>query len=183
MRLFVGIALDAATRSACTDVQRSLQRAGFAAKLEDPDKLHVTLAFLGNVEESRYATIAAAMEAVATASAPLAVTFDKVSAFPNERKPRIVYVGSRDQGAAFRALAHGLRDAYTAMGFEFRDDPVAHVTIARVKDPHRPLPLVDIVPVRLDAGELTLFESVFDKEKNTSRYGCSATSKLTAPSG
>jgi 2'-5' RNA ligase len=178
VRLFVGIALDAATRAACANTAGALQRTGFAAKFEDPEKLHATLAFLGNVADDRCEAIVEAMRRVASESRAFGVTFDKLGAFPNERRPRVVYVGARDQGSAFRGLSKRLRSAYAAMGFTFHDDAVAHVTIARVKDPQGPLPLVEVAPQSLHVTELTLFESVFDKEKKTSRYITSATSKF-----
>jgi RNA 2',3'-cyclic 3'-phosphodiesterase len=129
----------------------------------------VTLAFLGNVEDVRYDEIVGAMHRAATCCAPLAVTLDKLGAFPHERKPRILYVGAREQGAPFRTLCAHLRSQFVDLGFTFKDDAVAHVTIARVKDPRRPLPLIDVSPARLHVTSLTLFESLFDKQKKTSR--------------
>ncbi|MBV8333593.1 MAG: RNA 2',3'-cyclic phosphodiesterase [Candidatus Eremiobacteraeota bacterium] len=179
MRLFAGVALDAATRAACSQVQDSLRRAGFDAKFEDPAKLHVTLAFLGNVGDERQAAIAGTMERVAARSVSFELVLDKTGALPNERRPRVVYVGARDQGTSFRTLSGQLREAYAELGFTFHDDPVAHVTIARVKNPQRPLPQVDVVAAALKVESLTLFESIFDKERNSSRYVVSATSRLS----
>jgi 2'-5' RNA ligase len=170
-RLFAGLALDEAARAACAGAIASLQRAGFAAAYEDPAKLHVTLAFLGNVEADRVPAIERVVLATAARTAPFAVTIDKLGAFPHERRPRVIYVGAREQGAAFRRLCGSLRSAYRELGFSFEDDPVAHVTIARVKGRSlRPLPYVELPPVSLPVGELVLFESLFDKAKNTSRY-------------
>jgi RNA 2',3'-cyclic 3'-phosphodiesterase len=178
VRLFAGVALDEATRATCGTVINVLQRSGFAATFEALDKLHVTLAFLGNVDSERCAEIVRVMEETAAATAAFDLTFDKVGAFPHERKPRIVYVGARDQGRDFRLMCARLRGGYGELGFTFKDDAVAHVTVARVNPPHRPLPLVDVVPVTLRVSTLTLFESLHDKEKNTSRYISSATSEL-----
>lgn len=179
MRLFAGIELDDTARAACGAVIAELARSGFAAKFEGLDKLHVTLAFLGNVDPGHLAEILRVMdEAAAAATAPLDVPLDKVGAFPHERKPRIVYVGAREQGRDFRMLCDRLRSGYARLGFTFKDDAVAHVTVARVKDPRRPLPLVSVAPVTLRVDALALFESVHDKEKNTSRYVVSATSEL-----
>ena len=174
----MGIELDDATRAACGAAIEELRRAGFAAKFEGLEKLHVTLAFLGNVASERHAEIARVMDEAAALTAPLHITLDKVGAFPHERKPRVVYVGAREQGRAFRTLCRRLRDGYAPLGFAFKDDAVAHVTIARVKETQRPLPLVEVAPVTLPVRALTLFESVHDPEKNTSRYVMSATSDL-----
>jgi RNA 2',3'-cyclic 3'-phosphodiesterase len=179
-RLFVGIALNGAARAACEAAIDGLRRTGFAAKFEAGDKLHVTLAFLGNVDRARHDEIAALVARTAENYAPFAVTLDKVGAFPHERRPRVVYVGAREQGAAFRALSTELRSECAKLGFSFKDDAVAHVTIARVKDRPRPLPLIEFAPGILHVEALTLFESVFDPQRRTSRYAVSTTAALVA---
>jgi RNA 2',3'-cyclic 3'-phosphodiesterase len=169
-RLFIGIALDELARTACASVADQLRETGFAAKYEAPEKLHVTLAFLGFVDPVRVDTIAAELAPCAAPLTPFEVRLDKLGAFPHERRPRIVYVGAREQGAPFRALAAGVRNRYAALGFDFDNDPVAHVTIARVKDSKRPLPLIEVPPIRLPVASLALFESLPDPANKTSRY-------------
>jgi len=177
-KLFVGIPLDAQARAACAAVAKDFRKTGLAAKYEAPEKLHATLAFLGFVEPPRVEEVTAPMAACAQRSQPFRVTLDKLGAFPHERKPRVVYVGAREQGAPFRELAGAVRAAYVDLGFSFKDDSVVHVTIARVKEPRRALPLIDVTPARLVLGELALFESIFDKERNTSRYEIRARAAL-----
>ncbi len=169
-KLFVGIELNDEARAACAAASEQLRKTGFTAKYESPEKLHVTLAFLGFVEPSRADEIALTLRNCAQRAEPFSVTLDKLAAFPHERRPRIAYLGAREQGAAFRALASGLREAYTGLGFEFDKDPVAHVTIARVKDSKRPLPAIEFAPISLAVTALTLFESLPDPARKTSRY-------------
>ncbi len=168
-RLFAGIALDDVAREACASVAERLQRCGFDARYEDAAKLHVTLAFLGNVAPARFGQIVAAFESGAR-GAPFALSLDRLGAFPHERKPRVVYIGAREQGVEFRRLAHVVRHAYEAIGFAFDGDAVAHVTLGRIKHPQRPLPSIDLTPIPLRVEELSLFESIFDPKANTSRY-------------
>ena len=169
-RLFAGIALREPERRACTAVIDELRRCGIAAKYEDERKLHVTLAFLGNVAEAQSRQTLEALRAAVASLAPFEIVLNKVGAFPHERKPRVVYVGARDQGAAYRSLASAVRTAFARLGFVFDGDPVAHVTLARIKNPSRPLPMLDVasIPIRVDA--VQLFESLFDKTAKTSRY-------------
>ncbi|MGA7200323.1 MAG: RNA 2',3'-cyclic phosphodiesterase [Candidatus Cybelea sp.] len=178
-RLFVGIELTDAARASCAVASEGLQRTGFAAKFEPPEKLHVTLAFLGNVAANQYEAIAAALDGVAAQTAPFGLTLDRIGAFPHERKPRVIYVGTREQGV-FRGLAQAVRGSYAALGFAFDEDPVAHVTIARVKDPRAPLRSVEFAPIALEVGSLSLFESLFDPKANTSRYEVTRLAALSA---
>jgi RNA 2',3'-cyclic 3'-phosphodiesterase len=169
-RLFIGVGLDERARFACAAATEELRRTGFDARYESLEKLHVTLAFLGYVDPSRCDEIVAELVATAATSKPFAVSLDKLGAFPHERKPRVVYIGAREQGARFRALAENVRSAYAARGFEFKNDAVAHVTIARVKESRRPLPLIDVAPIPLEIRALALFESLPDPARKTSRY-------------
>ena len=176
-RLFAGIELDERTRSECAEAAERLRKTGFEARFESADKLHVTLAFLGNVEASRFDEIAAGLTTAAQVR-EFALCFDKLGAFPHERKPRVVYIGAREQGAAYRTLAGAVCQAYAELGFAFESDAVAHVTIARVKEPKRPLPLVEFSPIELDVRGVALFESIFEKQRNTTRYEIVAAAAL-----
>lgn len=168
-KLFVGIELDDDVRAACTSIAQRLQSCGLVARFEPPEKLHVTLAFLGWVEPEAVGPISVAMENVARKHSPFVLRLDRVDAFPNERKPRVVWIGSHDQGQPFRELSHALRVAYEERGFSFDKDALAHVTVARVKEPRRPLPMLDgIEPVEQRVASIALFDSI--PAKGTTRY-------------
>jgi len=176
-RLFVGVSLDRGAVLACSGVCEALRKTGFAARYEDAERLHVTLAFLGFVDPARCEKIAAVLVACAQ-SKPFVLALDKLGAFPHERRPRVVYLGAREQGARFRELAAKVRNAYAGLGFEFDNDPVAHVTIARVKQSQRPLPLIEFVPIPIEVTALALFESLPDPARGTSRYEVIASAAL-----
>jgi RNA 2',3'-cyclic 3'-phosphodiesterase len=169
-KLFVGIDLDDDARARCAAVSQALRDTGFDARYESAEKLHVTLAFLGYVEPALCEEVVSELSAASAPAKPFALTLDKLGAFPHERRPRVVYVGARAQGAPYRELAQSVRGAYARLDFEFKDDAVAHVTIARVKESKRPLPLVEFAPIRLEVEALTLFESLPDPSRKTSRY-------------
>ncbi|MGB8908242.1 MAG: RNA 2',3'-cyclic phosphodiesterase [Candidatus Cybelea sp.] len=169
-KLFVGIDLREDARARCAAVSQTLRKMGFDARYETPEKLHVTLAFLGYVEPALCEEVVSELSAAGSPAKPFALMLDKLGAFPHERRPRVVYVGAREQGAPFRELAQSVRGAYARLGFDFKDDAVAHVTIARVKESKRPLPLVEFPPILVEVERLTLFESLPDPSRKTSRY-------------
>ncbi|HZT12143.1 MAG TPA: RNA 2',3'-cyclic phosphodiesterase [Candidatus Baltobacteraceae bacterium] len=175
-KLFAGIELDAQTRLHCAAVSRRLEAQGVRARFEPPEKLHITLAYLGWVDPERVEAISAAMRSVAQRAPAFTLRLDRVGAFPHERKPRVVFVGALEQGAAFRDVANSLRGAYAEIGFTFEKAAVAHVTIARVKGPHPPVPPLDLEPIRLRVEELALFESL--RDGRTTRYEVRERSRL-----
>ena len=172
MRLFAGIELDSPTRERCADVQRRLRLAAFDASYDALENLHVTLAFLGNVRDERFHEIEGMLGRVARETAAFDLLWDRVGSFPNERRPRIVFVGSRNQGTAFRTVAGRLRSGYEQLGFTFKEDAVAHVTVARVKGgSSKPLPMIELPPHVMPVRALALFESL---PSDGSRYAIRA---------
>ena len=167
-KLFAGIELDERTRGACAAISTRLQAAGFPARFEAAEKLHITLAFLGWVDAERVESIRDALRSIAQREAGFDITLDRIGAFPHERRPRVVWIGSHDQGEGFRRVARAAQEAYRELGFTFTQDAVAHVTIARVKDGRAHLPMLDIDPLRMHVGHIALFESL--PASHTTRY-------------
>jgi 2'-5' RNA ligase len=168
LKLFTGIDLTPTVRAKCTEVAERLRGSGLNARFEAPEKLHITLAFLGWVEPEAIEPIRSALARAAQDTAPFDLTLDKLGAFPHERKPRVIWIGASDQGAPFRDLSRSLRAAYEALGFHFEKDTVAHVTLARVKGGDAHLPMFEITPMNFPVRELTLFESI--PAEHTTRY-------------
>lgn len=140
----------------------------------------MTLAFLGNVAPAQCEAVERTLETLAKVPA-LQVVLNRVGGFPHERRPRVVYVGARSQGRDFALLATATCDRYAMLGFKLEKDPVAHVTIARVKAPQRPLPPIEVEPFAVEITALSLFESLPDRERNTSRYEIRRTIALASP--
>jgi 2'-5' RNA ligase len=168
LKLFTGIDLTPTVRAKCSDVTERLRGSGLDARFEAPEKLHITLAFLGWVEPEAVEPVRNALARTAEATAPFDLTLDKLGAFPHERKPRVIWIGASVQGAAFRDLSRTLRAAYEALGFHFEKETIAHITLARVKGGDAHLPMLEIKPVKLSVRELTLFESI--PAERTTRY-------------
>lgn len=168
LKLFSGIDLTPTVRAKCTDVAERLRASGLDARFEAPEKLHITVAFLGWVEPEAVEPVRDALDRTARSTSAFEMTLDKLGAFPHKRKPRIIWVGASEQDAAFRELSRSLRAAYEELGFHFEKETVAHVTLARVKGGDAHLPSLDITPMKLAIGELTLFESI--PAERTTRY-------------
>lgn len=180
LKLFTGIALTPAARAKCAGVIERLRDSGLDARFEAPEKLHITLAFLGWVEPEAVGPVRDALARTAQENTAFDITLDKLGAFPHERKPRVVWIGASNQGAAFRNLSRSVRAAYETLGFHFEKENVAHVTLARVKGGDAHLPMLDIKPMKLAVRKLTLFESI--PAERTTRYEVRARYSLKAQS-
>jgi 2'-5' RNA ligase len=177
-KLFSGIDLTPGVRAKCTEVTERLRGSGLDARFEAPEKLHITLAFLGWVEPEAIEPVRDALARTAQSVHSFDLTLDKLGAFPHERKPRVIWIGASEQGVAFRELSRAVRAAYEKLGFHFEKETVAHVTIARVKGGDAHVPSLDIRPMTLPVRELTLFESI--PAERTTRYEVRARYPLKA---
>jgi 2'-5' RNA ligase len=137
-RAFIAIDLPENVRASLAEAQACLQRAQARVKVSwtKIENLHLTLQFLGRIPESQVASIGAALVAVAGRHAAMDVTVAGVGAFPDERAPRVLWLGCDDGGGRLRALARDVRQSMETLGFppdahEF----TAHLTLGRVKVP------------------------------------------------
>jgi 2'-5' RNA ligase len=167
-RLFVAVDIDDEARAECADVAARLRAAQWAARWVAPENYHLTVAFLGSVDDERVADLTAAASDVAARAAAFDVPLEVVGAFPTMRKPRVAWIGPAADVPAFGALCDAVRGPLAVLGFTFDPHSDAHVTLAR-SDGRVALPAVDpprIAPQRI-AG-LSLYESF--AERTGARY-------------
>jgi len=179
IKLFAGIALDERVQHKLFAVAERLRERGLNARFESVEKYHLTLAFLGWVEPDRLDVLASALQTAADGHAGFDLAFDRIGAFPHERRPRVIWIGCRKQPAAYARIARAVQSVYAALSFAFKDDPVAHVTIARVKAATDALPTISAFsPIGARVSSLTLFESL--PAGATTRYEVRAQAPLSA---
>jgi len=126
LRLFFALWPDDRVRGELVAVVNRL-RSSVSAKWVNTDKLHMTLAFLGDVEADRLT----ALESVADLldGPAFELTLDRIELW---RKPGIVCLGSSTPPEALNILAAGLAKNLRAAGFELETRPFrAHLTLAR----------------------------------------------------
>jgi len=138
MRLFLALELPATTA-------QELHAAAASLRDVEPDlawvpvhKLHLTLKFLGEGDDARVAAIVEAADRVAARHRPLEVTLGGVGAFPNFRRPRVVWLGAEGE-PRLELVHHDVEIATAELGYEVEGRPFRpHVTLARVRDPLSP---------------------------------------------
>jgi 2'-5' RNA ligase len=104
-------------------------------KTVDPEIVHVTLKFLGDVQEDLVPGIVTCMRAAAQGQSPFKVKLRRVGAFPSPSKARVVWVGM--EGAEpMKVMAVKLEDSLAFLGFPKEQRGFSpHVTVGRMKGP------------------------------------------------
>lgn len=166
MRLFVAVALPDEVRRRLGRHIASVARDLPAAKWVRSEALHVTLAFLGEVEPARVEELAAALERAASARPPFAARIVGAGAFPPRGGARVLWLGL-EPAAPFEALAGAAREAIADSGLACDEKPFrAHLTVARCRTPwpardreRAVAALAPPEPLVLDVASLSLVES------------------------
>lgn len=158
-RLFAGIKLDARTSKALSDAASRLQALGVRGRFVPAENYHATVIFLGLVDPDHSDQIADRLRQVVSGFVPFTLTFERVGAFPNMRRPSIVWAGPNRRDARFEHLCAATREALAPLGVVNDTRGDAHVTLCRCTRDNRRVPRVDFAPCTLRVERLTLFES------------------------
>ncbi len=139
MRLFFAIALSddvrAAVARAADGLQQQLASSGSAraVKWVERENLHITLQFLGEVDEARARALLDVLGAP-LAGKPFSLVAGGAGAFPPAGAPRVVWVGVRDGADAARHVFDTLEERLGPLAFESAGRAYTpHLTLGRVR--------------------------------------------------
>ena len=128
-RLFVALQLPDSLRQAVGDLQSGLR----SARWLEEDALHLTLAFIGEVDGSAMRRVADALETVAGPA--LRMELHGIGCFPPRGAPRVLWTGASPRDEIV-SLARTVRRALERAGVTLeRRRLMPHVTIARFRRP------------------------------------------------
>lgn len=131
MRAFVAVVPPASSLASLLDVVTPL-RPALHASWTPPERLHLTLAFLGDVEDP--APYGEALAEAVRGTQPFGLRIVGGGAFPRPRRARVLWAGVEGDVEALGNVARVARRAAKACRIEVaREKYVPHVTVARVR--------------------------------------------------
>jgi 2'-5' RNA ligase len=145
IRSFIAFDLESNTvLKRLTEMQSLLVKTGADLKLVEPENIHVTMRFLGNITPSMVEQIYAEMQKVQFT--PFDIRIQGVGAFPDVRYPRVCWAGITEG-------ADQLRDTFSQLepklqGLGFAADPKGfspHLTTARVRSGRNKIELAKFI--------------------------------------
>ena len=120
-----------------------------------PANLHVTVKFLGQIDEKRVFAVAAAVRDAAAGHRAFTLRVAGLGAFPTPRRPRVIWAGLADAGGSLARLAGSVDAAVAALGVPAETRPfAAHVTLGRVRESRRLPDLAEALARGTAFGEL-----------------------------
>lgn len=172
MRLFVAVDLPDALADEFAAVQEPFHDAE-GLRVTDPAQAHVTLKFLGDVDDDRLPRVETAVaDAVDDAAVdPFAVEVGGLGVFPSLEYVSVLWVGVRDGSEKLTRLHEALEAETTALGFDPESHSFTpHFTLARMDDARgkelvvRRVTETDPTVGRFEASEVRLESSTLTRE-------------------
>jgi 2'-5' RNA ligase len=147
IRVFLAVELSRELRADLAIVQQELKRRIEPEMKRDmriswaqPASIHLTLKFLGDMDEQVIDPLCAALEQAIGRQIPMNVPLERLGAFPRPQSPRVLWVGPSEnweRGAEAKRMAeiHGaIEQACEGLGFLRETKPFSpHLTLARIK--------------------------------------------------
>jgi RNA 2',3'-cyclic 3'-phosphodiesterase len=134
-RTFIALDPGPAIRQRMIALQENLARSGAEVKWTEPDNLHLTMLFLGEVDNRELMPVCRAVEDAACQLRPFELAIEGAGCFPNMRRPRIVWIGVGEGSSEVRALHASIEAPLLELGCYRREERqfTPHVTLGRVR--------------------------------------------------
>ena len=134
VRTFIALELSDAQKDGILGLIERLRSEGLRASWSRRATIHLTLKFLGDVEEESLQDVVEATGRAASRVGPFGVSLGGAGAFPSARRPRVLWLGVEADRALFD-LQGALEEELSELGFEReRRRFKPHVTLGRIRE-------------------------------------------------
>jgi len=135
IRSFIAIEIPDFIRSQIADLQDEVRRLRAHVSWVNSRNIHVTLKFLGDIQESLVPQIGDVLGEISSHTRPFEITIENLGFFPNARRPRVLWVGVDDR-QQLRTLFNEIENGLSHLGFtREKRGFTPHLTIGRVRSP------------------------------------------------
>jgi RNA 2',3'-cyclic 3'-phosphodiesterase len=134
IRTFIAFDIPTEIREHISTFTEKLRKSHADVKWVNAKNIHITLKFLGDVAENLISEVANQVNDSIEAIKPFEIQIIGSGAFPNYKKPRIIWIGAQSPNNLLQSVASSLETNLAQLGFDKEDRPYApHLTIGRVK--------------------------------------------------
>ena len=134
IRSFLAIELPKLILKKIEEVQRDLRSTRADVRWVNPEKIHLTLKFFGNIEESRIDPIFKSIEEPIRNTPPYSIEVKGVGAFPQLRNPRVIWIGLVNGKEILTSFQKQIETQLEKIGFQTENRPFhPHLTLGRMK--------------------------------------------------
>ncbi|MCX6010413.1 MAG: RNA 2',3'-cyclic phosphodiesterase, partial [Chloroflexi bacterium] len=136
IRSFIAIELPETVKTGLQQLQTELTLPQYSfVKCVAPEGIHLTLKFLGNISAQKVTEITRVMEQASQVVSPFQLHITEVGAFPNMRRPRVLWVGIKGEVDKLVGWQQRIDMGLVPLGFAKEARPFTpHLTLARLRE-------------------------------------------------
>jgi 2'-5' RNA ligase len=184
MRTFIAVEIPRHIRKKINNFIEEEKNKGLPIKWVKFENLHITLKFLGEIDENKKEQITPVIKELCKKYVRFNMNLQGLGCFPDPRNPRVLWIGVAQGNEILCDIARELEEKVSQFGFKKEKRFHAHLTIGRIK---KFCKVDDILAKNLDTepfsvDSIVLFESKLKpegpiyQELEKFTFSCSATS-------
>ena len=170
-RCFIAIELSREIRDTLDKIKDELKKTIYGVKWVKSDNIHLTLKFIGYVEEEVVEKIKDILNDIAKEKEPFKIRLSSAGAFPTPERPRVIWLGIDEGAKESTDITNLIEEKLEPLGIEKKSRPFhPHLTLARdkfLKDKSSvktAFASLKIPPTEMSASKITLFQSTLTRE-------------------
>ena len=136
VRTFIAVLIPPVARQTLADcIQQLSGLTDREVRWVNPEGIHLTLRFLGDIPVERVDDVLAAQQAAAGSCGPFSLQLSGLGMFPNSDRPRVLWAGASGDTNALQSLQQSVEEQLEIAGWPRERRPFApHLTLGRVRD-------------------------------------------------
>jgi 2'-5' RNA ligase len=133
LRCFIAIGIPENIQKDIMEVMDLLKKNDADVKWVNPEKLHLTLKFLGNTPQTLLPKIKETLSKAVSPYSPFYIKIYGTGVFPNKRHPRVIWIGTKDS-EVLTELRNDIEHSISLLGYQQEDKEYnPHLTLGRVR--------------------------------------------------
>lgn len=146
MRTFIAIELDNDIKQRLAPIQKKLIETGADVKWVKIENIHLTLKFLGEIEEKQLPQIKDIIQNICENKYTFNMTINELGAFPKLNYPRVIWIGVKEGKENIERISLELENSLSKIGFKKEKRPFSgHITLGRVRSNKNRAELIEAV--------------------------------------
>jgi 2'-5' RNA ligase len=134
IRAFIAIELPETIKSSIETIQARLKSLELPLRWVRVENIHLTMKFLGDIEEIEIESIESVLRDSVKMQTPLTLSAKGVGVFPGIRRPRVLWVGIHDHETGLAGLQKSIENQLHRIGYSKEGRPFkGHLTVGRAK--------------------------------------------------
>ena len=133
VRAFIAIDVDEKTRVSIAKIQRELSESNVNLRNVDPANLHITMKFLGEVDNNTIDNIKTSLNDIASNFSLFRTSIEGLGVFPSLNYIRVLWAGVGVGSDNIINICQKIDKELTQFGFKKEKDYTPHVTVSRIK--------------------------------------------------